>query len=90
MALGIAARLELLEMRELANVDLPGQVPADRLLERLTGIEIAAREGPVSGERLLGALPEQHLELPGPHLEDHGEGRVKGSDRIGHSFRLSV
>jgi hypothetical protein len=76
MAIGIAARLELLEMRELADVDLSCQVPADRLLECLAGIEVAAREGPVPRERLLRALPEQHLQLSCADLEDHGEGRV--------------
>jgi hypothetical protein len=34
MPLGLAARLELLEVRELADVDLRGQVLADRVLER--------------------------------------------------------
>ena len=56
----------------------------------LAGIEVAAGEGPVAGERLLRALPEQHLELPGPHLEDDGECGVEGSDRLRHSFRLTV
>ena len=77
MPVRIAARLELLEVRELPDVDLPRQMPADRLLERLAGVEVAAGEGPVAGERLLRALPEQHLQLPGSHLEDDGEG-VRG------------
>ena len=33
----LAERLELLEVRELADVHLGGEVPADRLLERLVG-----------------------------------------------------
>ena len=34
---GIAQRLQLLEVGELADVDLHGEVPADGLLERLSG-----------------------------------------------------
>jgi hypothetical protein len=57
MPLGLAARLELLEVRELAHVDLRRQVLADRVLERLAALEVAARERPGSGEGILRALP---------------------------------
>ena len=60
----VAPRLELLEVRQLANVDLPGEVPADRLLEGLVGVEVAAREGPRPRVGILCALPEQRLSLP--------------------------
>jgi len=41
---GVAERFELLDVREFADVDLCRQVPADRLLERLVGGELPARE----------------------------------------------
>jgi hypothetical protein len=90
MPQGIAPGLQLLEVRELTDVHLPGEVPADRLLERLAGVEVSAREGPVARERLLCALPEEHLQLAGAYLEDNGKSCVEWSDRLGHSFRLSV
>ena len=40
----VAERHELLEVGELADVHLHGQMTADRLLERLPGVEIAAGE----------------------------------------------
>ena len=36
MAVGIAERLELLEVRDLLDVDLVREMPADRVLERLS------------------------------------------------------
>jgi hypothetical protein len=44
MAVRVAASLQLFEVGELAHVDLHRQVPPDRLLERLAGLEVAARE----------------------------------------------
>ena len=61
VAVGVAAGLELLEVRELAHVDLGGEVAADRLLERLVALERSAGKRPGTGERLARALPEQHL-----------------------------
>ena len=87
---GVAKRLELLEVREPADVDLAREVLAERVLEGLAGLEVAAREGPVAGERGLGPLPEQHLQPSLPNLEDNREGDVEGSVRLSHSFRLSV
>ena len=43
-AIRLAQRLELLDVRKLADVDLRRQVPADRLLERLVGRQFSARE----------------------------------------------
>src|SRR6476646_2069855 len=50
VAVGVAERLELRE------------VGADRLLQRLARLEVAARKGPRSEERLARSLPEQHLQ----------------------------
>ena len=69
-ASGVAPRLELLEVRELAHVDLRREVAADRLLERLVrarGSRPGSAHAP--GERLLRALPEQHLQPAAAHLE---------------------
>jgi hypothetical protein len=77
--LGDAARLELLEVRHLAQVDLLGEVAADRRLQRLAGVEAPARQRPRAGERLPRALPEQHPEPRVAHLQhdrEHGVGRV--------------
>ena len=46
---GVAARVELLEVGELADVHLLGELALDRLLERLAGGEVAARERPRAG-----------------------------------------
>ena len=64
-------------MGDLAHVDLGGEMAADRLLERLTGLEIAAGEGPGAEVRLPGALPQEHLERALAHLEDHGQRDVR-------------
>ena len=45
-ALRVGARLQLLEVRELADVDLRGEVPPDRALERLGGVEPPAGQRP--------------------------------------------
>ena len=86
VAVGIASRLELLEVGELAHVDLGSQVPADRLLEGLAGREVARRQRPEARERLEGALPEQHLKPAGAHLQHHRNDRLR---RI-HCFRPVV
>ena len=46
VAAGLAPRAELLEVRDVAHVDLGGQVAADRPLERLVRLERAARQRP--------------------------------------------
>jgi hypothetical protein len=77
MAAGVAPRLELLEVGELADVDLLREVPPDRLLERLVGAEPTAGERPGAQERLLRALPEEHLERAVAHLEDDRQDLVR-------------
>ena len=68
--LGVAERLQLLEVGEVAHVDLRCQVPANRLLELLAGGEVAARERPAAGVWILRALPEQDLQHAVAHLEN--------------------
>ena len=70
MPVGVAPGLELLEVGEVAHVDLGRQVAPDRGLQRLPRLEPPARERPRAEERLLGALPEEHLEDAVPDLED--------------------
>src|SRR5581483_9174105 len=48
----VAQRLELLEVGDLAHVDLRGEVAADRRLERLVLAERAAGQRPRARERL--------------------------------------
>src|SRR5262249_43130727 len=81
---GVTPRLELLEVCELAHVDLAREMTADRLLERLAGRELAARERPRPGERVERPLPEQDLELAGAHLEHDRD------DGVGRRFRLWI
>src|SRR5262249_45497387 len=78
-AAGVAQRLELLEMGELAHVDLGGEVAADRALERLVVRQLTAGQRPAAGARVESALPEEHAEAPVTHLEDDGEHDVCGS-----------
>ena len=77
MPLRIAQRLELLQMRELTDVHLRRQVPADRALESLAVLQVAAGQGPRARERILRAVPQENLELSGSDLEDDRKGRVR-------------
>jgi hypothetical protein len=70
---GFTARLQLLDVRDLADVDFLGEVAADGVLERLAFAEVAAREGPSVREGLAGALPQQHAEAAIANLQDDGE-----------------
>ena len=86
-----SARLELLQVRELADVDLVGQMAADRLLERLIGGEEPAGQRPRSGVRLTRTLPEQDLQLGVADLEDDRQRDVRRArpgegGRIVHRF----
>ena len=90
-AVGLAARLELLQVRELLHVDLCGQVAADGVLERLAGIEVAAGERPGAAERIAGPLPQQNLELVAAHLEHDRERLLAGPivcGKLRHRFSL--
>ncbi len=90
----VGARLQLLEVGELADVDLRGQVTADRPLERLARIEAAPGERPAPGEGRAGTPPEQHLQTTFAHLEHHSDrllqvaGMVQGRFSI-HSRKLA-
>ena len=90
-ALRFAQRLQLLEVRELADVHLRGEVAADRLLKRLVRLEVAAGQRPAACERLLRALPEQHLQPAGANLEDDGQRDVGrgGMARVRLGLRFS-
>ena len=57
-------------MRELAHVDLGGEVAPDRPLECLVGGELATGQRPAAGAGVEGALPEEHGEAAVAHLED--------------------
>src|SRR5690242_4119500 len=80
----IATRLELLEMCHLPDVDLLGEVPSHRVLERFGRRERPTRQCPARRERLACPLPEQRLETSIPYLENGRE------DSVGCSFRLRV
>jgi hypothetical protein len=73
VAVRVAERLELLEVGEVAHVHLRRQVSANRLLELLTGGEVAARQRPGARVRILRALPEQDLQHAVAHLEDDAQ-----------------
>ena len=86
----VAVGRDLLEMRDLAEVDLRREVAADRRLERLVRREDAAGERPGAGERLERALPEQCLQHAVPHLEHGSQGDLCRSGRLGRGLRLIV
>ena len=86
VACGIAQRLQLLEVGELADVDLHRQVPADGLLERLSWLEVATGEGPGACEWLHGALPHERLQDARANLEDDGERAVCAGVTLLDSF----
>ena len=87
MADRVAPRPELLEVRDLAHVDLRREVPRDRGLERLVRDEGAAGKCPRARERLAPALPEKDAQCAVPDLEHRRErdvcGRVDGGWRWG-------
>ena len=80
---GLAPRLELLEVRDLAHVDLLREMAPDRLLERLVRRERAAGQRPRPRERIAGTLPQQRLQAAVAHLDDGAE------HAVGHRFRSS-
>ena len=85
---GVAARLQLLEVRHLPDVDLGREVSAHRLLQRLVRLQGAAGKRPEPGVRLAGALPQERLQTAVPHLEDGCENRVRGCFRSGVGNRV--
>jgi len=84
---GLAPRPELLEMGDLADVDLRCQLAADRAVERLVGPERSAGQGPRAAERLARPLPEQRLQYPPAHLKHSREHDLRrGCGRILERF----
>jgi hypothetical protein len=69
----VAARFELLEVRDLGDVDLGGEVPAGGRAEPLAGLEQAAGQRPGPVERRFRAPPQQHRQPLLPDLEHHPE-----------------
>jgi len=86
VAVGIAERLELLEVRDLPHVDLGGEVPLDRLLESLAGLEVAAGKRPGAEKRFSSPLPEQRLQRAAADLQYDREGDMGGIGRLTHRF----
>ena len=74
----LAPRPQLLEVGDLADVDLGGELAPDRALERLVGREQSAGEGPVAAVGLARALPEQRLEDALADLQHGGEHDLLG------------
>src|SRR6478672_6443328 len=74
VARGIAERFELLEVGDLAHVDLRGEVLPDRLLERFTALEVSTRKRPGSEQRLARPPPDESLQRAVANLEDDCEG----------------
>ena len=53
---------DLLDVGDLADVDLLGELPAHRGLDVLVGAEPAAGQRPPAGVGCAGALPREHLQ----------------------------
>ena len=79
---GRGDRLELLEPGELGDVDLAGELAADRVVECEAPLEVAAGQRPGPGEGLAAALPKEHAERLVPHLQDHGERDMCGGGAL--------
>ncbi len=77
VASGVAAGLQLLEVGDVGEVDLGGQVAARRGAEALPGAQRSARQRPQSVERRRGPPPEQHAQPVAADLQDHGQRLVR-------------
>ena len=86
IALRLASGLELLEVGELPDVHLGGELAPDRLLERLAAAPGSRPAGPSGLERIPRPLPHEHLQRAVPDLEDDSKRDVQrgGSDRLRH------
>ena len=83
IAAGLAPRAELLQVRDLSDVDLRREVAPDRGLERLVGFERAAGERPGARVGLPCALPQQRLQPSLAHLEhDRERGLPRGCEGV--------
>ena len=91
VALRLAAGLELLEVGELRG-RRPSRRGACGSTARASRPARGSRPGGTRRppERILRALPEEHLQLPRAHLEHDREGHVCRFGRLRHSFRLTV
>src|SRR5262245_11390457 len=69
-------------MRHLLHVDLLGEVPPHRLLERLVFGKRPARQRPAGRKRLTRPLPEQRLQPSTPYLQHGSEHGVSCSFRL--------
>jgi hypothetical protein len=69
----IAARFQLLQVGDLGNVDLGGEMPARRCSQPLLCGEQPAGEDPGILERLFRSPPQQHGQPLGSHLEDDSQ-----------------
>ena len=87
MTLGLAPGAQLLQVGDLAQVDLGRQVSQDRRFERLVVAERPAGERPHASERLTRTFPQEHVEYTGANLEDDCQCDVRGKG--GWSGRLS-
>ena len=79
----VAVGRHLLQVRNLGEVDLHREMPADRCLEGLVRRQHAARKGPRTRERLERPLPQQCLQHAVPHLQHCGHGYLGRSCRFG-------
>ncbi len=73
MPVRLAPAPQLLEVGDLADVDLRGELASDRAVERLVGRKRASGQGPGAAVGFPRALPEQRLQHPLAHLQDCGE-----------------
>jgi hypothetical protein len=60
-------------MAELTNVDLLGELAADRGVQALRPAKPSARQGPTPVVRSERALPEQHVKRPLAHVQNRSQ-----------------
>ena len=73
IAVHVATGLELLEVRNVGEVDLRREVTAERGAEELDLSERSSGQGPVALEGGARPAPEQRMKAAFTHLEDRGE-----------------
>ena len=83
VSIRLAPGLELLQVGEVAHIDLGREVAPGRGLQSLPRLEPPAGKRPRPEERLLRSLPEKHLENAVPNLEDGRERFVGGLQLYG-------
>ncbi len=85
-AVGVAPGAQLLEVSDLANVDLDRKVAANRVGERFVGTDSSTGKGPRTAVRLASALPEDHMQLRFAYLKHHCEGLMCRFGRLAWRF----